>query len=174
MRTQNWGAPPGRTGSRAAKAGTSNAVRAAAGRPAGRAGQQPHLARSAQSNERSKASRHSRCPGRGARHNRPLPEPAGRAAVGAQSEALRSDWPTLGNARLCSIACDLPRPGGVTIAQRAQNRHHPGVAAGAVGGFIADGAVGGQHVTKPAKSKSQRRRRPKEVQSKAVARETKP
>jgi hypothetical protein len=53
---------------------------------AGRAGDQRHLARSARINSLSKANRHSRCPGWGARHNRPLPEPAGRAAVGHQAK----------------------------------------------------------------------------------------
>ncbi len=47
-----WGAPAGRTGSEAAEAGTSNAVRAAAGRPAGRAGRQHHTTRSARITQR--------------------------------------------------------------------------------------------------------------------------
>ncbi len=37
--SRSWGAPPGRTGGGAAETGTSNAVRAVAGRPAGWAGE---------------------------------------------------------------------------------------------------------------------------------------
>jgi len=50
----------------------------------------------------------------------------------------------------------------------------PGVAAEAVGSFIADGAGGGQHARKLAQGKSRRWRRPKEVQSKAITEGTKP
>jgi len=47
--------------------------------------------------------------GRGARHKRPLGEPEGREAAESPSEACVANGCALHNARLCSIACDLPR-----------------------------------------------------------------
>ena len=165
------GAPPGRTGSRAAKAGTSNIVRAAAGRPAGRAGQHFHLARSARPSGHRDSGADMAVVRAGAQDiTDHYPNPQGAPAVGHQAEPCAATgrfWVMRGYVQSRS---DLPRPGWVTDAQRAQDRHHPDVAAGAVGGFIADGAGGGQYVTMPAKRKSQRWRHGGSGRDEAVTR----
>ncbi len=80
------------------------------------------------------------------------PNPQGAQAVGPQSEACEATGPTLGNALLCSIACDLPPDGLGAIEHSEQSGLE--VADGAAS--AAGGADGGQHVTKQAKGKSRR------------------
>jgi hypothetical protein len=119
------GSPSGADGSEVAEAGTSSAARAAAGRPAGRAGHQRHLARSARINSLSNANRNSRCPGWGARHNRPLPEPEGREAMGNQAkpcEATGTFWVMRCYVKARRAAANLPLPGCVTFARCALTR----------------------------------------------------
>jgi len=73
-----WGAPAGRTGARLPR--RERATQCEPPQADRRAGGHQYLpARSARINSLSNANRNSRCPGWGARHNRPLPEPAGRA-----------------------------------------------------------------------------------------------
>ncbi|MDD2744317.1 MAG: hypothetical protein PHV02_18820 [Rhodocyclaceae bacterium] len=45
--------------------------------------------------------------------------PQGAPAVGTPSEASAATGPTLGNALLCSIACDLP-PAGLVAIERSE------------------------------------------------------
>ena len=65
---------------------------------------------------------------------------------------MRSDWHILGNALLCSIACDLP-PAGLGAIEHSEQAGVE-VADGAVS--EAGGADGGQYATMPGKAKSRR------------------
>ena len=81
----------------------------------------------------------------------PNPQGAQRSATKRRLGAATGRfWVMRGYVKARRAAANLPRPGGVTFAQRAR-KAVPDVAVEAVG--AADGAGGGQHAMTPAESK---------------------